>query len=80
MLGLHILVRQVYSALDKVSTDGDLSLWVANCSYLQEYRFDVSKLEPVVAKVWIMTFPLTYISNSVCLAHWGTVGFICPFT
>jgi hypothetical protein len=22
------------------------------CSFLQEYRFDVSKLEPVVAKVW----------------------------
>lgn len=28
-----------------------LNIWVVMCSFFQEYRFDVSKLEPVVAKV-----------------------------
>jgi hypothetical protein len=42
----------------------------AMCSFPQEYRFDVSKLEPVVAKVWF--FVLVSLANFRMLIVMGT--------
>ncbi len=45
------------------------------CSFLQEYRFDVSKLEPVVAKVWF--FVLVSLANFRMLIVMGTYFVEC---
>jgi 3-isopropylmalate/(R)-2-methylmalate dehydratase large subunit len=47
----------------------------AEASFLQEYRFDVSKLEPVVAKVWF--FVLVSLANFRMLIVMGTYFVEC---
>jgi homoaconitase/3-isopropylmalate dehydratase large subunit len=53
---------------EPVSSDGA-------ASFLQEYRFDVSKLEPVVAKVWF--FVLVSLANFRMLIVMGTYFVEC---